>query len=127
MKVASCLISAALVGCAVVSAAVEFDLSLAASAAENKRKVVARPAKAKRGQPSPDAAASGTAPADATSGAGSAGAGAAGAAATPGQTLKGPDAMRLCMESWDKDTQMTRGEWRATCVRTLREFPELPN
>jgi hypothetical protein len=31
-----------------------------------------------------------------------------------------------CMETWDKGTHMTKQEWRRTCERTIREYPELP-
>ena len=31
-----------------------------------------------------------------------------------------------CMETWDKGTHMTKKEWRRTCERTVRDYPELP-
>jgi hypothetical protein len=31
--------------------------------------------------------------------------------------------MKQYMESWGKDTGMTKEEWRARCQRTLPEFP----
>jgi hypothetical protein len=30
-----------------------------------------------------------------------------------------------CLETWDKATHMTKQEWRRTCERTIREYPEL--
>jgi hypothetical protein len=56
--------------------------------------------------------------------AGASGAGAGGAAAISGKSqVEGPDAMRKCMNSWDKETHMSMTEWRATCVRTLKSYP----
>jgi hypothetical protein len=30
-----------------------------------------------------------------------------------------------CLDTWDKGTHMTKQEWRRTCERTVREYPEL--
>jgi hypothetical protein len=31
-----------------------------------------------------------------------------------------------CLDTWDKGTHMTKKEWRRTCERTIRDYPELP-
>ena len=31
-----------------------------------------------------------------------------------------------CMETWDKDTHMTKKEWRRTCKDTIKDYPEIP-
>ena len=31
-----------------------------------------------------------------------------------------------CLDTWDKGTHMTKLEWRRSCERTIREYPELP-
>lgn len=46
----------------------------------------------------------------------SSGASGSGNASTPGG---GGKTLADCMGFWDKDTHMTKAEWRATCVRTL--------
>jgi hypothetical protein len=33
--------------------------------------------------------------------------------------------MRRCMATWDRETQMSKREWRETCERTIREYPGL--
>jgi hypothetical protein len=30
-----------------------------------------------------------------------------------------------CLDTWDKGTHMTKLEWRKSCERTTREYPEL--
>ena len=30
-----------------------------------------------------------------------------------------------CLDTWDKGTHMTKLEWRKSCERTIREYPEL--
>jgi hypothetical protein len=30
-----------------------------------------------------------------------------------------------CLDTWDKGTHMTKLEWRRSCERTIREYPEL--
>ena len=47
------------------------------------------------------------------------------AAASGGMTKKQRD-FKDCMETWDKGTHMTKKEWRRTCERTVRDYPELP-
>lgn len=33
--------------------------------------------------------------------------------------------MERCLATWDRATQMSKQEWRETCKRTVREFPDL--
>jgi hypothetical protein len=30
-----------------------------------------------------------------------------------------------CMGFWDKATHMTKAEWKAACLRTMTEFPDI--
>jgi hypothetical protein len=46
------------------------------------------------------------------------------AAASGGRTRERD--FKDCLESWDKGTRMTKKEWRRTCERTIRDYPELP-
>ena len=46
------------------------------------------------------------------------------AAASGGRTRERD--FKDCLESWDKGTHMTKKEWRRTCERTIRDYPELP-
>jgi hypothetical protein len=46
------------------------------------------------------------------------------AAASAGKTTQ--QRFKDCMETWDKGTHMTKKEWRRTCERTIRDYPELP-
>jgi hypothetical protein len=32
--------------------------------------------------------------------------------------------MRLCLESWDAQTHMSRSEWRLACERTVKDYPD---
>jgi len=32
--------------------------------------------------------------------------------------------MEACMKDWDPEAQMTKEEWKASCKRTLKYFPE---
>jgi hypothetical protein len=34
--------------------------------------------------------------------------------------------LKDCLDTWDKGTHMTKKEWRRTCERTVRDYPELP-
>ena len=31
-----------------------------------------------------------------------------------------------CMETWDKDTHMTKKEWQRSCEDTIKDYPEIP-
>ena len=46
------------------------------------------------------------------------------AAASGGRTRERD--FKDCLESWDKGTHMTKKEWRRTCERTIRDYPEFP-
>lgn len=35
--------------------------------------------------------------------------------------------MKMCMDAWDSQTQMSKVEWKATCKRTLKEKYYLPD
>ena len=35
-----------------------------------------------------------------------------------------PAEMEACMKDWDPEAQMTKDEWKASCKRTLKYFPE---
>lgn len=37
--------------------------------------------------------------------------------------LKSP--MERCIATWDRATQMSKQEWRETCKRTVKEYPDL--
>ena len=130
MKVGSCLLSTAILFGAFVGAAETVSLSRIAAAAEAQRKPVTRPAKSRRKASPPDSNTGVTPQPNELNAGGAGGAGGAPAMpqAKPGEPLNGASAMRLCMDSWDKDTGMSRQEWRATCERTLKEYPALnPN
>lgn len=32
--------------------------------------------------------------------------------------------METCLASWDRATQMSKQEWKETCKRTVREYPD---
>jgi hypothetical protein len=32
--------------------------------------------------------------------------------------------MRLCLDSWDTQTHMSRSEWRVACERTVKNYPD---
>jgi hypothetical protein len=127
--VAPWLLSTALVLQAFAGFAGTLLLAGAAEAADNQHRPVTRPAKSRRKPTPPSSETESMAPSSSElqsrSGTGTAGAG--GAPTTllvkPGETLNGPEAMRVCVDSWDKDTQMSPQEWRESCVRTLREYP----
>ena len=34
------------------------------------------------------------------------------------------DTMKLCLQSWDANTHMSKREWRIACKRTVREYPD---
>jgi hypothetical protein len=46
------------------------------------------------------------------------------AAASRGRTRERE--FKDCLDTWDKGTHMTKQEWRRTCERTIREYPERP-
>jgi hypothetical protein len=104
-------------------------LTEAASAADSQRKPVTRPAKSRRNPTPPSSDTENMVPstleAQTRSGTGAVGAG--GTPMTlqvkPGETLSGPEAMRVCVDNWDRDTQMSPQEWRESCERTLRQYP----
>ena len=35
--------------------------------------------------------------------------------------------MERCISNWDRATQMSKREWRETCRRTVKEYPDLFN
>ena len=35
------------------------------------------------------------------------------------------DAMAICLASWDAGTHMSKGEWKAACKRSVKEFPSV--
>jgi hypothetical protein len=39
--------------------------------------------------------------------------------------LKTP--IERCIATWDRTTQMSKQEWRETCKRTVKEYPDLFN
>jgi hypothetical protein len=45
------------------------------------------------------------------------------AAASGGRTRERD--FKDCLDTWDKGTHMTKQEWRRTCERTVRDYPEL--
>jgi hypothetical protein len=42
-----------------------------------------------------------------------------------GKSGKATTPMERCLEVWDPFTRMTKQEWRATCKRTVRDYPDL--
>jgi hypothetical protein len=46
-------------------------------------------------------------------------------AAASGDMTKQQRDFKDCLGNWDKGTHMTKQEWRRTCERTVREYPEL--
>jgi hypothetical protein len=46
-------------------------------------------------------------------------------APTSGDMTKKQRDFQDCLKNWDKGTHMTKLEWRRTCERTVREYPEL--
>ena len=32
-------------------------------------------------------------------------------------------ALMDCLDAWDRDTHMTKAEWRVACKRTMQEYP----
>ena len=47
-------------------------------------------------------------------------------APTSGDMTKQEKDFKDCLDTWDKGTHMTKKEWRRTCERTIRDYPELP-
>ena len=47
-------------------------------------------------------------------------------APTSGDMTKYQHDFKDCLDTWDKGTHMTKQEWRRTCERTIREYPERP-
>ena len=47
-------------------------------------------------------------------------------AAASGDMTKKQRDFQDCLDTWDKGTHMTKKEWRRTCERTVRDYPELP-
>jgi hypothetical protein len=47
-------------------------------------------------------------------------------APTSGDMTKQQKDFKDCMETWDKGTHMTKKEWRRTCERTIKDYPEIP-
>ena len=45
---------------------------------------------------------------------------------TSGDMTKYQHDFKDCLDTWDKGTHMTKQEWRRTCERTIREYPERP-
>ena len=35
--------------------------------------------------------------------------------------------MARCLETWDRATHMSKQEWKETCKRTVKEYPEIFN
>lgn len=35
--------------------------------------------------------------------------------------------MTRCLETWDRATHMSKQEWKETCKRTVKEYPEIFN
>jgi hypothetical protein len=136
MLVAPWLLSTALVLGTLAGIAGTTALSPVASAADAHRRLATGHTKSRR-NPAATQGESGVAspsdvPATPPSGqrgaaSGSAGGGSAGGApaASGGQSLSSPDALKLCLDSWDTGTGMSKKEWRDTCVRTLKEYPPL--
>ena len=47
-------------------------------------------------------------------------------APTSGDMTKQQRDFKDCLDTWDKGTHMTKKEWRRSCERTIRVYPELP-
>jgi len=47
-------------------------------------------------------------------------------APTSGDMTKQEKDFKDCLDTWDKDTHMTKLEWRRSCERTITDYPELP-
>jgi hypothetical protein len=43
----------------------------------------------------------------------------------PSQPGGGGKSLQDCMGFWDRDTHMTKAEWRAACRRTMQEYPTI--
>ena len=43
----------------------------------------------------------------------------------PSQPGGGGKSLEDCMGFWDRDTHMTKAEWRAACRRTMQEYPTI--
>ncbi len=37
----------------------------------------------------------------------------------------GGKSLQDCMGFWDRATHMTKAEWKATCLRTMQEYPSV--
>ena len=53
-----------------------------------------------------------------------------GSAASPSESAPsapggGGKTLADCMGFWDRETHMTKTEWRAACVRSMREYPSV--
>ncbi|HEU0059653.1 MAG TPA: hypothetical protein VFR19_07240 [Hyphomicrobiaceae bacterium] len=53
------------------------------------------------------------------------------AEAAPDKTAEKPEAgaakqkkLSVCLETWDRQTHMTKREWRVACVRSVRDYPD---
>jgi hypothetical protein len=53
-----------------------------------------------------------------------------GASSSPGASESAPSApggggksLDDCMRFWDRDTHMSKSEWRVACVRTMQDYP----
>ena len=47
-------------------------------------------------------------------------------ALTSGDMTKQEKDFKDCLDTWDKDTHMTKLEWRRTCERTIKDYPTRP-
>jgi hypothetical protein len=47
-------------------------------------------------------------------------------AAASGDMTKQQQDFKDCLDAWDKGTHMTKQNWRSTCERTIRDYPERP-
>jgi hypothetical protein len=47
-------------------------------------------------------------------------------APTSGDMTKQQRDFKDCLDAWDKGTHMTKKEWRRSCERTIKDYPELP-
>jgi len=43
----------------------------------------------------------------------------------PSKPGGGGKALSACMGFWDAATHMSKGEWRAACKRSMKEFPDI--
>jgi hypothetical protein len=41
----------------------------------------------------------------------------------PSKPGGGGKSLQDCMGFWDRDTHMTKAEWRVACKRTMQEYP----